>query len=59
MKPVTTIDGGIAELEEIIQWCLMQKSRIGYFATLYQHMRVAVKQAIIANEFQHLKRWSN
>ncbi|MGN6339681.1 MAG: DUF5995 family protein [Ginsengibacter sp.] len=59
MKPVTTIDGVIAELEEIIQWYLVQKSRIGYFATLYQRMRVAVIQAIIANEFQHLKRWSN
>ncbi len=59
MNPVTTIDGVIARLEEIIQWCLVQKSRIGYFATLYQRMRVAVKQAIITNEFQHLKKWSN
>ena len=56
MRPVTTIDGVIAELEEIIQWCLVQKSRIGYFATLYQRMTVAVKQAIIANEFQDAKR---
>ena len=56
MKPVTTIDGVIAELEEIIQWCLVQKSRVGYFAMLYQRMTVAVKQAIIANEFQDAKR---
>jgi hypothetical protein len=59
MNPVTTIDGVIAQLEEIIQWCVVHKSRMGYFATLYQRMRVAVIQAIIANEFQHLKRWSN
>ena len=56
MKPVTTIDGVIAELEEIIQWCFVQKSRVGYFAMLYQRMTVAVKQAIIANEFQDAKR---
>lgn len=56
MNPVTTIDGVIAQLEEIIQWCVVQKSRIGYFATLYQRMTIAVKQAIIANEFQDAKR---
>lgn len=56
MKPVTTIDEVIAQLEEIIQWCLVHKSRIGYFATLYQRMTLAVKQAIMANEFQDGKR---
>jgi len=56
MKPVTTIDGVIAKLEETIQWCLVHKSRIGYFAMLYQRMTVAVKQAITANEFQDAKR---
>ena len=56
MNPVTTIDGVIAQLEEIIQWCVVHKSRMGYFATLYQRMTIAVKQAIIANEFQDGKR---
>ncbi|RNI39075.1 hypothetical protein EFY79_05360 [Hanamia caeni] len=56
MNPVTTIDGVIAQLEEIIQWCMVHKSRIGYFAALYQRMTIAVKQAIIANEFQDAKR---
>ena len=56
MNPVTTIDGVIVQLEEIIQWCVVHKSPIAYFATLYQRMTIAVKQAIIANQFQDAKR---
>lgn len=56
MEPITTIDGVIAQLDDIIEWCVASKSRIGYFATLYRRMTVAVKQAIISNEFQDGKR---
>jgi len=45
MNPITTID----ELDQIIEWSLANQSRIGYFAVL---MTLAVKQSIIANEFQ-------
>ncbi len=52
MNSITTIDGVIAQLDDIIEWSFSNKSRLGYFATLYRRMTAAVKQAIIANEFQ-------
>lgn len=52
MNPITTIDDVIDELDKIIEWSLANQSRIGYFAVLYRRMTVAVKQSIIANEFQ-------
>jgi len=56
MDSITTIDGVIAQLDKIIEWSVANKNRIGYFATLYRRMTVAVKQAIIANEFEDGKR---
>lgn len=56
MNPITTIDGVIAQLDDIIARSIAGQSRIGYFATLYRRMTVAVKQGIIANEFQDGKR---
>lgn len=56
MDPITTIDGVITHLDEIIEWSKNNKSRLGYFATLYRRMTVAVKQGILANEFQDGKR---
>lgn len=56
MNPITTIDNVITQLDDIISWSVDNKSRIGYFATLYRRMTVAVKQGIIANEFQDGKR---
>ena len=56
MNSITTIDGVIAQLDEIIEWCIANKSRMGYFATMYRRMTVAVKQGILANQFQDGKR---
>ena len=56
METITTIDGVIAQLDEIIEWSIANKSRIGYFASLYRRMTVAVKQGILTNEFQDGKR---
>jgi hypothetical protein len=52
MNQITTIDGVIAQLDDIIKQCITGKSRIGYFATLYRRMTVAVKQAILDGSFQ-------
>lgn len=56
MNPITTIDEVISELDSIIEWSLANKSRIGYFATLYKRMTVAVKDGIANNRFQDGKR---
>lgn len=56
MNSITTIDGVIAQLDDIIEWSLTNKSRLGYFATLYRRLTAAVKQAIMANEFRDGKR---
>ena len=56
MNPITTIDGVIAQLDEIIDWSINNKSRIGYFATLYRRMTIAVKQGILTNQFEDGKR---
>ena len=56
MESITTIDGVIEQLDEIIEWSVTNKSRIGYFATLYRRMTVAVKQSITDSEFQDGKR---
>ncbi len=42
MNPVTTIEEVITQLDTIIEWSLARKSRVGYFATLYRRMTVAV-----------------
>jgi hypothetical protein len=56
MDPITTIDGVISQLDDIIEWSIVHKSRIGYFAALYRRMTIAVKQQIIENSFQDGKR---
>ncbi|MEO6812747.1 MAG: DUF5995 family protein [Ginsengibacter sp.] len=56
MNLITTIDEVIAQLDEIIGWSLTNKNRVGYFATLYRRMTVAVKQGIVNNDFQDGKR---
>ncbi len=56
MNPVTTIEEVITQLDTIIEWSLARKSRIGYFATLYRRMTVAVQQGIINNNFEDGKR---
>lgn len=56
MGPITNIKEVITQLDSIIQWSINNKSRIGYFATLYRRMTVAVQQGIINNSFQDGKR---
>jgi hypothetical protein len=56
MNSITTIDGVITRLDEIIEWSKTNKSRVGYFAVLYRRMTIAVKQAILDNEFEDGKR---
>jgi hypothetical protein len=56
MNQITTIEEVIAQLDEIIKWSIIHKSRIGYFATLYRRMTVAVQQAILNGSFEDGKR---
>jgi hypothetical protein len=56
MDSITTIDGVISQLDDIIEWSIVHKSRMGYFAALYRRMTIAVKQGIIENFFQDGKR---
>jgi hypothetical protein len=56
MNEATTIEEVISQLDDIIEWSISNKSRIGYFATLYRRMTVAVQQGIINNIFQDGKR---
>ena len=46
-----TIDGVIERLDEIIEWSLENKSRLGYFPALYRKVTVAVKEKIEAGNF--------
>jgi hypothetical protein len=52
----TTIDEVITELDTIIAWCIANKNRGGYFASLYKKMTIAVQQGIAANAFEDGKR---
>lgn len=52
VKPATTIDGVIQELDRIIDWAVDQSNRIGYFACLYRKVTVAVKEGINENVFE-------
>lgn len=47
-----TIDGVIAELDKIIDWCHDRNSRQGYFPALYRKVTVAVKEGIRQNFFE-------
>jgi hypothetical protein len=51
-----TIDEVITQLDNIIEWSKQKQSRIGYFATLYRKMTIAVKEGITNNSFEDGKR---
>lgn len=53
VKLPETIDQVIRVLDDIIDWSLAQKSRIGYFAALYRRVTLAVKQGIEQSKFQN------
>jgi hypothetical protein len=44
--PATSIQEVITELDKVIEWSKLHQSRIGYFATLYRSMTIAVQQGI-------------
>ena len=52
MIKANTIIEVIAHLDNIIEWSRQKQSRIGYFATLYKRMTVAVQQGIKNNSFK-------
>ena len=56
MIVANTIDEVITQLDNIIEWSNQRQSRIGYFATLYRKMTVAVKEGIANNSFKDGKR---
>ncbi len=56
MDKADTIEYEISRLDEIIEWSLGQKSRGGYFATLYRRLTIAVKQGIEDNYFLYNRR---
>ncbi|RNI29192.1 DUF5995 family protein [Rufibacter latericius] len=47
----TTTDEVIAELDKIIQHCIMTNDRAGYFAVLYYCVTCRVKEGILKHEF--------
>jgi hypothetical protein len=47
----TSINEVITELNKIIEWSKLQQSRIGYFASLYRNMTLAVQQGITNKVF--------
>ena len=52
-KPVETVEQVIQALDGIIDWAWTQKSRVGYFASLYRRVTRSVKQGIDEGKFQN------
>jgi hypothetical protein len=49
---VTTIDQVVDAIEGVIAWSIANESRLGYFATLYKRITIAIRAAIAQNLFQ-------
>lgn len=56
VSAATNIQEVIEQLDSIIDWSIKNKSRIGYFATLYRNMTKAVQHGIATNQFADGKR---
>lgn len=52
MKTFTTIEEVILHLDEIIKWAKQNKSPIGYFASTYRSMTIAVLDGIKKKKFE-------
>jgi hypothetical protein len=52
-KAAETIEQVIAALDEIIGWAWTQKSRLGYFPSLYRRVTRSVKEGIDQGKFQN------
>lgn len=50
--PAKTIDEVIDRLDDIVATARREKSRVGYFATLYRRVTVSVKNGIAAGRFE-------
>lgn len=48
----TTIDEVLSELTEIVDWCRINNSRLGYFAALYRKVTAEVKRGIEDGRFE-------
>jgi len=58
MNPATTIDDVIKGLDEVVSRAVDERSRIGFFAAMYQEVTLAVKQGIDAGTFDDSGRMS-
>ena len=47
-----TIDEVIAQMDRVIERCIRERSRLGYFAVLYRNVTVRVRDAITAGRFE-------
>src|SRR6266852_4952780 len=47
-----TIDEVLAELDQITRWARDERSRLGFFATLYRNVTIKVKEGIAAGLFE-------
>jgi hypothetical protein len=50
--PCRTIGDVIAQLDQVIEYCAKERSRLGYFAALYRNVTVRVRDAIAAGRFE-------
>jgi len=48
---VTTIDQVITAIQGIVDWSIVDESRLGYFAALYKRITIAIKQGIAEGLF--------
>ena len=50
--PCQTIDEVIARLDHMIERCIVEHSKLGYFAALYRNVTVGVRDGIAAGRFE-------
>ncbi|MDH6197307.1 hypothetical protein M2272_003960 [Mycobacterium frederiksbergense] len=53
LRPATTLDEVIANIDTVIEWSIAASSRLGYFAALYKRITVAVKTAVTDGFFEN------
>src|SRR5437868_5450008 len=56
MLQARSINEVILQLDEVIAWCKNNRSRMGYFATLYRKVTIAVQEAISNKSFEDCSR---
>jgi hypothetical protein len=49
---VTTLDGVVDAIDSVIRWSIESSSRMGYFATLYKRITIAVRTAVAQGAFE-------